>query len=114
MESATAAPRSTARYGSELKTMPQVRRDFLRRTSPWAILAAIVALGAARAAIGDFTWRDAVAAAGMVAIYPFGEWAIHVFILHMKPIRVRGGEHRTLASRAHGVHHRTPNDLDQL
>jgi hypothetical protein len=78
------------------------------------IVGAFAILVALRLAIGDLGWRDVVAAAGLVAIYPFGEWAIHVFILHMKPFSFRGKEHRTLASRAHGVHHRTPNDLDQL
>jgi len=29
-----------------------------------------------------------VAVAAMLAIYPFGEWAIHVYLLHMKPVKV--------------------------
>ena len=43
----------------------------------------------------------------MLVIYPFGEWAIHVYLLHMK-------RWSTIASRAHRVHHKVPNDLDQL
>ena len=29
-----------------------------------------------------------VAAAASLIIYPFGEWAIHVYLLHMKPITI--------------------------
>jgi hypothetical protein len=43
----------------------------------------------------------------MLVVYPFGEWAIHVYLLHMK-------RWSTIASRAHRVHHKVPNDLDQL
>ena len=115
MATAVADPsRKTAHWSGQVKTLREAAADFVRRPSPWAIIVAFVFLASARVVIGDLGWRDLVAAAGIVVIYPFGEWAIHVFILHMKPIRVGGREHRTLASRAHGVHHRTPNDLDQL
>lgn len=115
MAEAVADPaRRTARYSAEVKTLRQAAADFAHRPSPWVILGAFAILAGLRLAIGDLTWRDAVAAAGLLVIYPFGEWAIHVFILHMKPFNFRGKEHRTLASRAHGVHHKTPNDLDQL
>ena len=50
----------------------------------------------------------------MVAIYPFGEWAIHVYLLHAKPIRIRGRKVETMAARAHRAHHSEPNDLDMV
>jgi Fatty acid hydroxylase superfamily len=97
-----------------VKTLPEARRQFLRRTSPWVIGGLVVVFAAVRIAIGDFGWRDAAAAAAMLAIYPFGEWAIHVYLLHMRPVRV--GEHKvdTIAARAHRAHHREPNDLDMI
>ena len=48
------------------------------------------------------------------AIYPFGEWAIHVYLLHAKPMRIRGREIETVAARAHRAHHGDPNDLDMV
>src|ERR671935_540460 len=50
----------------------------------------------------------------MVAIYPFGEWAIHVFVLHARPFRVWGRKIDTMAARAHRAHHQEPNDLDMV
>jgi fatty acid hydroxylase family protein len=109
-----ATTRASARWGREVKSLRHAWRDFLRRESPWAIGAGILLLAIARVAIGDPGWRDAVAVAAMLAIYPFGEWAIHVYLLHAKPIRIRGREVETLAARAHRAHHQEPNDLDQV
>ena len=79
-----------------------------------AIGAGIVALAVIRILVGDPSWRDAVAVAAMVAVYPFGEWAIHVYLLHAKPIRTRGRKIDTMAARAHRAHHSEPNDLDMV
>ena len=67
-----------------------------------------------RGFVGDFSWRDGVAVAAMLAIYPFGEWAIHVYLLHARPMRIRGREIETVAARAHRAHHGDPNDLDMV
>src|SRR5213592_3567533 len=99
-------------HSREVTSLGQARREFLRKGSPWVIGAGILALLVARALIGDPTWRDAVAVAAMLAIYPFGEWAIHVYLLHAKPVRIRGRKFETVAARAHRTHHRDPTDLD--
>jgi len=69
---------------------------------------------AARVAVGDFGWGDVVAVAAMLVVYPFGEWAIHVFLLHMKPFGFRGRRVLPVAARAHRAHHREPGDLDMV
>jgi Fatty acid hydroxylase superfamily len=98
----------------EVTSLAQAWREFLRNESPWVIGAGIVALAVLRVAIGDLTWRDAVAVAAMLAIYPFGEWAIHVYLLHAKPLRIRGRKLETVAARAHRAHHQDPTDLDMV
>ncbi len=98
----------------EVSSLGQARREFLRKESPWVIGAGIVALIVLRGVIGDLTWRDVVAVAALLAIYPFGEWAIHVYLLHAKPIKLRGREVETVAARAHRAHHGDPNDLDMV
>jgi hypothetical protein len=103
-----------ARWGREVTTLGRAVREFLRHSSPWVIGAGVVALAALRIAIGDLSWRDAVAGAAMLAVYPFGEWAIHVYLLHMKPIQFRGRRIETIAARAHRAHHGQPNDLDLI
>ena len=95
----------------QVTTLSGARRGFFAKTSPWLILAATVIAAALRIWIGDVGWRDAVAVAAMLVIYPFGEWAIHVYVLHMKPFELRGRRVDPAAARGHREHHGAPNDL---
>src|SRR2546421_241600 len=79
-----------------------------------AIGTGILALLIVRIMLGDPSWRDGVAVAAMLVIYPFGEWAIHVYLLHARPIRIRGRKFDSVAARAHRAHHREPNDLEMV
>jgi Fatty acid hydroxylase superfamily len=101
-------------HSREVISLAQARREFLRKESPWVIGAGIVALVALRAALGELSWRDAVSVAAMLAVYPFGEWAIHVFLLHAKPMRILGHKIDTMAARAHRAHHQEPHDLNMV
>lgn len=103
-----------AQWGPEVKTLGEAGREFAKRHSPWIILAAIAVLVAVRALIGEPTWRDAVAVAAMLVVYPFGEWAIHVYLLHAEPIEIRGRRFELVTTREHRSHHRQPNDLMTL
>jgi hypothetical protein len=103
-----------AQWGGEIKTLGEARREFARRHSPWMILGAIAALVVVRALLGPLDWRDAVAVAAMAVIYPFGEWAIHVYLLHAKPIELRGRRYELPTTRDHRYHHRHPNNLMTL
>jgi hypothetical protein len=108
------SPAGAARYGRDVKTLAEARRQFARKRSPWMIGGAIVVVVALRIAIGDLTWRDAVAVAAMLVVYPFGEWAIHVYLLHMKPFRIAGRRIESPAARDHREHHEQPNDLSVI
>jgi sterol desaturase/sphingolipid hydroxylase (fatty acid hydroxylase superfamily) len=99
------------RHGREIKTLAHARRAFLAKRSPKLIGAAIAVLAAARIALGAPSWRDAVAVLAMLVVYPLGEWAIHVYLLHLKPFRVRGRRVELPTARAHREHHEQPNDL---
>src|SRR5207244_4424128 len=77
----------------------------------YVIASALVFVAAARALVGSFSWRDAVAALAMVVIYPFGEWAIHVYLLHARPFVVSGRRIDLASARAHREHHEAPNDF---
>jgi len=101
-------------HSREVTTLAGARREFLRKESPWALGLGILVLVVLRLIVGDFSWRDGVAVAAMLAVYPFGEWAIHVYLLHAKPFRIRGREVETVAARAHRAHHGDPNDLDMV
>lgn len=101
-------------HSREVSSLSRAWREFIRKQSPWVLGAGIVALVSLRVALGDLTWRDGVAVVAMLAIYPFGEWAIHVYLLHAKPIRIRGRELDTVAARAHRAHHGDPTDLNMV
>jgi hypothetical protein len=103
-----------ARWGRDVKTIGAARREFARKRSPWMIGGAIVVAAALRIGIGDLGWRDAVTAAAMLVVYPFGEWAIHVYLLHMKPFRLAGRRIEAPAARDHREHHSQPNDLSLI
>ena len=111
MEATTGAADALAQHGREVKTLGGARREFLRRRSPWIILTAIAAAAGARVALGGIGWGDAIAAAVMLVVYPFGEWAIHVYLLHMKPFSFRGREVQLISARAHRAHHGDPSNL---
>ena len=59
-----------ARWSREITTLGAARREFARNKSPWMLGTAIVAVAVARVLGGDPSWRDGVAIAAMLALYP--------------------------------------------
>jgi hypothetical protein len=109
------SPPGQARYGRQVTTLAHAWREFAHKPSGWFILAAVAIGLALRITLGgELGWRDALAAAAMLVIYPFGEWAIHVYILHAKPFEVRGRRLEMPSAREHRAHHRKPNDLTMI
>lgn len=103
-----------ARWGSEVTTLGQAFAEFRAKRSSLLLAAAIALAAAARLAYGDFGWADVAAVGAMLAVYPFGEWAIHVYLLHMPPLEVRGRRVYLPTAHAHWVHHNSPHDLEQV
>src|SRR5579864_8729669 len=106
-----AAADSVPRRDPDRLTLADCWRLFARQNSaPWLGVALLVA-GALRLVLGHFDWRDAVVAAGVLALTPPVEWLIHVYLLHAKPIRVFGRTWDLLAAREHRAHHQRPAKL---
>jgi sterol desaturase/sphingolipid hydroxylase (fatty acid hydroxylase superfamily) len=103
-----------AARGADVKTLPHAAREFWARRSPKVIAAGIVAVLVLRLALDAPDWRDLVAVAGMVALYPFAEWAIHLHLLHLPPLRWRGREYELPTARAHRMHHENPHSLNSI
>jgi Fatty acid hydroxylase len=100
------AVRTRARGGRA--TLVDCLREFLRQPSPPYLLGAVAIALALRLAQGNWSWRDGVMAVGLVAITPFVEWLIHVYLLHSPPINLRGRRVEMLTAREHRAHHEAP------
>lgn len=103
-----------ARRGADVRTLGHAWREFRWRRSPRVLAAGIAAALLARLLHGAFDWRDLVAVATMAAVYPFGEWAIHVYLLHLPPFRFRGRVVTLPTAAAHRIHHEAPRDLNLI
>lgn len=93
-------------HSSEIKTPREAWSAFSRKTAPRIMGVAIVVAVTVRIALGGFGWRDAAALAAMLVIYPFGEWAIHVHLLHSRL--------DLPSTRSHRQHHEQPQRLDLI
>lgn len=101
-----------ARHGSDVKTLGRAWHEFRSKRSPQILAAGVAAALAARITVGGgVSWRDAVAAAPMVPIYVFGEWAIHVHLLHLPPFPWRGRRVELVTAAEHRAHHEDPHNL---
>lgn len=89
-------------------TLAEAAREFWRHPTPWLLSTAFVGAVIARVAVGDWQWSDAVLPFVVLAVFPFFEWMIHVFILHWRPRRVAGMMVDPVLARKHREHHADP------
>ena len=94
-----------------LVSLPEAARAFVRHPSPWMIGAVLVGALVARVAVGDWRASDALVPLVMLAVFPFFEWVVHVFVLHWKPRRLGRVEVDSLLARKHRAHHADPRDI---
>jgi sterol desaturase/sphingolipid hydroxylase (fatty acid hydroxylase superfamily) len=99
------------RAGNGVVSLVDCARAFWRQPSPPYLLGAVLIALAARVAQGAWSWRDAVMVAGLIAVTPFVEWTIHVYMLHSPPFDVRGRRVEMLTAREHRAHHEAPGVL---
>ena len=89
-------------------TLADAFREFWRHPTPWLLSGAFLISLVARIAVGDWQWSDAVLPLTVLAVFPFVEWMIHVFILHWRPRRVAGVMVDSVLARKHREHHADP------
>lgn len=92
-------------------TLADTRREFIRHPSPWLIGATLAGALTARIIVGDWQLVDAVVLAVMVALFPFLEWVVHVFLLHFRPRTIGRFTIDPLLAREHRAHHRDPRRI---
>ena len=111
----TAPPEALGvRRGPGPPTLRDCLHAWLRRPSPPLLLGAVLLAAVLRAVQDPLGWRDAVVAAGVLLVTPPAEWAIHVYVLHSRPLRVAGRRIELLSTREHRAHHQAPAELDRV
>jgi sterol desaturase/sphingolipid hydroxylase (fatty acid hydroxylase superfamily) len=106
------APAAPAARPVKQQTLAEAARFFSAKATPRLFIPIIVVVAAVRLRIGDVSWRDLVVVAGILAIEPLTEWAIHVYVLHFKPRKLGRFTLDLHAAKKHRFHHRNPNDPD--
>ena len=89
-------------------------REFWKHPSPWIIGAMLVSALTARVVVGDWQLSDALVPVVMLALFPFFEWVVHVFVLHWRPKTVGRLTIDPLLAREHRRHHVDPRDIPTI
>jgi hypothetical protein len=109
----TAPAEAVARAdSSEVVTLGDCARAFWRQPSPPYLFGAVALALGSRIIQASWSWRDLVMVAGLIAVTPFVEWAIHVYLLHSPPLKLFGRRVEMLTAREHRAHHEAPGVLD--
>ncbi len=89
-------------------------REFMGHYSPRAALVAFLLALGGRIYVGQWSWRDLVPLAVLLAAQPFVEWVIHKYLLHLPPFQLRGRRIELYGSIQHRNHHLDPSDLRRV
>ena len=92
-------------------TLSGACREFWKHPSPWMLGAMLVAALIARVIVGDWQITDVLVPLVMLALFPFYEWIIHVFILHWRPKQLGRLTIDSLLAREHRAHHVEPRRI---
>jgi hypothetical protein len=104
-------PRSVT-DATTVRTRGQALRVFFSRKGPRTLLGAAATTWAARLALGPPGPSDLLAAAAAIGVWPFQEWLLHKYVLHLEPRTVAGVEIDPMFARVHRTHHADPRDID--
>lgn len=91
-------------------TLGGAARFFLSIRSLQLLLLGLAGYIAARTLLGAWTVWDGVIFIAVWGIWPLQEWAMHAYLLHMKPIRLFGRTIEPIFVQTHRAHHLNPRD----
>jgi sterol desaturase/sphingolipid hydroxylase (fatty acid hydroxylase superfamily) len=111
-DSLTAPPEAVPSKSASGPALRDCARAFARQPSPPYLFGGVLVVLVLRLLEGSWSWRDLVMVGGLVAVTPFVEWAIHVYLLHSRPIPLFGRELDVITAREHRAHHEAPSVLD--
>jgi hypothetical protein len=92
-------------------SLADAAREFWKHPSPWMIGATLLVALTLRIVAGDWQYTDGLVPMAMLAVFPFFEWLVHVFVLHWRPRRVGPVIIDSLLARKHREHHVDPREV---
>jgi hypothetical protein len=92
-------------------TLRSAARTFYRFPTPVLLTQAFCMALIARLVAGNWGRSDLLMAGIILALEPFTEWVIHVFVLHFRPKVIAGRKIDLLVAKKHRAHHADPKDL---
>lgn len=95
-------------------TAGQAFKAMYSHPSPLILTALAIFFAGLRIWMGNWQWQDAIAPLVIFLLWPFWEWAIHVFLLHYKPKTLFGKTLDLPLPVKHRQHHREPWDLSNI
>ena len=96
-------------------TLRDARRVFFSEASPWLLTTIAFSAWVGRLVYGGaLGLEDALIAIAVVVYWPFQEWWMHRWLLHMKPIRIGSFSYEPLFAKMHREHHERPESMDRI
>jgi hypothetical protein len=95
-------------------TLAQAVRLFFRFNDARLHVLLIAVLATLRLRTGHLSLLDLVWGTFAAATWPFVEWFLHRYLMHMKPIRVFGRTVDPFFARNHRLHHHSPLDVSEV
>lgn len=89
-------------------------RGWSHHSMPWIIGAAVLVAWSVRVALGGWSIHDLIPILVVLASQPFTEWAIHTYVLHLRPLRIGGRRIELPAAREHRRHHGDPKAFEPI
>lgn len=89
-------------------------RTFWSNPTPRVIAPLLLVALALRLYMGRWTPWDAFVVGLQIALQPFVEWLIHVYVLHAKPARILGRKYDSHVARKHRAHHGDPRKVEWI
>jgi hypothetical protein len=111
MSSNAVSAATSPRAGAQALGLGGAARVFAGYGSPRIMGIVATAAVAGRVALGRWSLGDLIVVGAILAIEPFAEWLLHVFVLHFRPRTIGGRRIDPLFAKRHRMHHRDPRDI---
>jgi hypothetical protein len=86
----------------------------LTRGSPRILILLTLGFGTYRLSMGEWTWIDAVIPLALTVWWPFQEWLIHTYLLHLRPRKLGPFTIDLMQAQKHRRHHMHPWDFAEI